>query len=148
MELTLNFSNRFNPSEYPTEDCDEVARVQRAREIHEGVDPPPGYRTVCVDPVYVAADPSTDNRLSSCSVEEKESLNALRPIADGPIDSASILNNTDVFPNIMFNSVDPQPRIIHSQVKFSFDFSLLRIRSGITNGIWLSVGGFHSLSCT
>lgn len=27
----------------PLEDCDETARNQRAREIAEGVDPPPGY---------------------------------------------------------------------------------------------------------
>lgn len=93
-----------------------MARVQRAREIHEGVDPPPGYRTICVDPVYVAADPSSDNRLSACSIEEKESLNALRSIPDGQIEIGSLLNTTDAFPNIMFNSVDPQPRIIHSQV--------------------------------
>lgn len=38
----LDFS-RFNTDEYPIEDCDETARNQRAREIAEGVDPPPGY---------------------------------------------------------------------------------------------------------
>lgn len=90
--------------------------MQRAREIHEGVDPPPGYRTSSADPAYVAPDPVLDNRLSTCSIDDKESLNAMRPTPDGHIDGANMLNGTDVFPNIMFNTVDPQPRIIHSQV--------------------------------
>ncbi|XP_046491704.1 suppressor of cytokine signaling 5 isoform X2 [Neodiprion pinetum] len=36
--------SRFNPEEYPMEDCDERARLQRAREMEEGVEPPPGYK--------------------------------------------------------------------------------------------------------
>ncbi|KYQ55227.1 Suppressor of cytokine signaling 5 [Trachymyrmex zeteki] len=36
--------SRFNPEEFPMEDCDERARMQRAREMEEGVEPPPGYR--------------------------------------------------------------------------------------------------------
>ncbi|XP_029049483.1 uncharacterized protein LOC114879094 isoform X1 [Osmia bicornis bicornis] len=36
--------SRFNPEEFPMEDCDERARLQRAREIEEGVEPPPGYK--------------------------------------------------------------------------------------------------------
>lgn len=108
---------KFNPLDYPTEDCDEVARVQRAREIHEGVDPPPGYRTICADPLYVPADPSLDRRLSSCFAD-KETVNAIRSIPDGQFEGSSILNITDSFPNIMFNSIDQQPRIIHSQVDF------------------------------
>ncbi|KAF7400850.1 hypothetical protein HZH66_006034 [Vespula vulgaris] len=36
--------SRFNPEEFPMEDCDERARLQRAREMEEGVEPPPGYR--------------------------------------------------------------------------------------------------------
>lgn len=121
MHLQLNLCNvkhfnRFNPLDYPIEDCDEVARVQRAREIHEGVDPPPGHRSICVDPLYVAADPSLDNRLASCSMEEKETMNPLKSMQDGQMESSSMLNTIDAFPNVMFSSVDPQPRIIHSQV--------------------------------
>ncbi len=119
--LTLIFflvmlANRFNPSDYPTEDCDELARVQRAREIHEGVDPPPGYRTICTDPEYVAADPTMD-RLSACTVDDKDTVNAMRSIPDSQLEGSSILSNVDTFPNIMYNLVDPQPRIIHSQVR-------------------------------
>ncbi|KAF7989776.1 hypothetical protein HCN44_008450 [Aphidius gifuensis] len=36
--------SRFNPAEFPMEDCDERARQQRAKEMEEGVEPPPGYR--------------------------------------------------------------------------------------------------------
>lgn len=34
---------RFNPEEFPIEDCDKKARLQRALEIAEGVEPPPGF---------------------------------------------------------------------------------------------------------
>ncbi|XP_014219415.1 uncharacterized protein LOC106647502 [Copidosoma floridanum] len=37
----------FNPEEFPMEDCDVRARIQRAREMEEGVEPPPGYRPNC-----------------------------------------------------------------------------------------------------
>lgn len=89
--------------------------MQRAREIHEGVDPPPGHRSICIDPLYVAADASVENRLAACSMEEKETLNPLRPTPDGQMENSS-LNAIDAFPNVMFSPVDPQPRIIHSQV--------------------------------
>ncbi|XP_058793950.1 suppressor of cytokine signaling 7 [Phymastichus coffea] len=39
--------SRFNPEEFPMEDCDARARLQRAREMEEGVEPPPGYRPNC-----------------------------------------------------------------------------------------------------
>ncbi|GAB6021811.1 hypothetical protein CHUAL_004385 [Chamberlinius hualienensis] len=42
-EPVIDFS-KFNPDDYPTEDCDEKARAQRAWEMEEGVDPPPGYQ--------------------------------------------------------------------------------------------------------
>jgi hypothetical protein len=34
--------SRFKPEDFPTEDCDELARLERAREMREGVEPPPG----------------------------------------------------------------------------------------------------------
>nr|CAD7264015.1 unnamed protein product [Timema shepardi] len=34
---------KFNPDDFPIEDCDERARLERAREIAEGVEPPPGF---------------------------------------------------------------------------------------------------------
>jgi len=48
----LDFS-KLRDDEYSLEDCDERARLERAREIAEGVDPPPGFRPghilVCPD---------------------------------------------------------------------------------------------------
>ena len=41
-DLLLDMS-KFNPEDYPIEDCDERARQERAREIAEGVEPPPGF---------------------------------------------------------------------------------------------------------
>lgn len=35
---------KFKADEYSLEDCDERARLERAREMAEGVDPPPGFR--------------------------------------------------------------------------------------------------------
>ncbi|XP_066972413.1 uncharacterized protein [Macrobrachium rosenbergii] len=35
--------SRFNPDAYPIEDWDEQARQERAREMAEGVEPPPGF---------------------------------------------------------------------------------------------------------
>ncbi|XP_059484207.1 suppressor of cytokine signaling 5 isoform X2 [Neocloeon triangulifer] len=35
--------SRFKPEDFPTEDCDELARLERAREMREGVEPPPGF---------------------------------------------------------------------------------------------------------
>lgn len=47
-EPVIDFS-KFNPDDYPTEDCDEKARAQRAWEMEEGVDPPPGYQPSVLD---------------------------------------------------------------------------------------------------
>ncbi|CAG0884456.1 unnamed protein product [Darwinula stevensoni] len=47
--------SKFNPDDYPIEDCDERARAERAREIAEGVEPPPGYHLVPAGSSHVAA---------------------------------------------------------------------------------------------
>lgn len=36
--------SKFNPEDFPIEDYDERARLERAREIAEGVEPPPGFQ--------------------------------------------------------------------------------------------------------
>lgn len=38
----ISLYSRFNPEDYPTEDCDERARVQREKEIEDGIEVP-GY---------------------------------------------------------------------------------------------------------
>ncbi|KAJ6650016.1 General transcription factor 3C polypeptide 3 [Pseudolycoriella hygida] len=100
----------YNSIDYPIEDCDEVARMQRAREIHEGVDPPPGHRSMYIDPTYDEDDISLYNRVSYSSIDEKEIFSSGRSVADGH-------SIPDIFPNIMLHVDQPQ-RIIHSQVDF------------------------------
>lgn len=39
----MKYDFRFTPEDYPIEDCDKKARLQRAIEIAEGVEPPPGF---------------------------------------------------------------------------------------------------------
>jgi suppressor of cytokine signaling 5 len=53
--------SRFNPEDYPIEDCDERARLERAREIAEGVDPPPGFSPNHQIEVVCNADVNLDN---------------------------------------------------------------------------------------
>ncbi|XKL60643.1 hypothetical protein PGB90_007700 [Kerria lacca] len=52
--------SKFNPEDYPIEDCDERARLERAREIAEGVDPPPGFSPKQTD-LVLQADINMDN---------------------------------------------------------------------------------------
>lgn len=53
--------SRFNPEDYPIEDCDERARLERAREIAEGVEPPPGFRPGPHIQVVIPRDLTVDN---------------------------------------------------------------------------------------
>ncbi|CAM1331408.1 SOCS5 (predicted) [Pycnogonum litorale] len=63
--------SKFNPDDYPIEDCDERARRERAREMEEGVDPPPGYRQIQVNNVE---DSFSEHQI--CSLPEQfEGLN-------------------------------------------------------------------------
>lgn len=51
---------KFNPENYPIEDCDEEARLERAREIAEGVNPPPGFSPKHIE-LVCQTDLSLDN---------------------------------------------------------------------------------------
>ncbi|XP_054282920.1 uncharacterized protein LOC129000072 [Macrosteles quadrilineatus] len=53
--------SKFNPEDYPIEDCDERARLERAREIAEGVDPPPGFRPAPHIQVVIPPELTVDN---------------------------------------------------------------------------------------
>nr|CAG4652083.1 EOG090X0BEM [Triops cancriformis] len=59
--------SRFNPDDYPIEDCDERARQERAREIAEGVDPPPGYRPQTYSSDSPLSSPAAASAVSSPS---------------------------------------------------------------------------------
>lgn len=63
-ELAIDLS-KFSPENFPIDDSDEVARAERAREIEEGVEPPPGY-----NPYTTAASPSviTDEVISQLTM--------------------------------------------------------------------------------
>lgn len=71
----IDFS-KFNPDDYSTEDCDERARIERAREIAEGVDPPPGFRPKHVQIVNLPANMSMDNltALFQCALTQLETV--------------------------------------------------------------------------
>lgn len=43
-QCEINHLDKLTTDEYSLEDCDERARLERAREMAEGVDPPPGFR--------------------------------------------------------------------------------------------------------
>lgn len=45
--------SRFKPEDFPTEDCDELARLERAREMREGVEPPPGKNCACTNIIFI-----------------------------------------------------------------------------------------------
>ncbi|XP_066596855.1 uncharacterized protein Socs36E [Prorops nasuta] len=57
--------SKFNPEEFPMEDCDERARLQRAREMEEGVEPPPGYRPNYPSGIQVHPNGLTVNNLAA-----------------------------------------------------------------------------------
>lgn len=53
--------SKFNPEDFPIEDCDERARLERAREIAEGVEPPPGFQPGKHIQVFCPPELSLDN---------------------------------------------------------------------------------------
>lgn len=71
----IDFS-KFNPDDYSTEDCDERARIERAREIAEGVDPPPGFRPKHIQIVNLPPELSMDNltALFQCALTQMETV--------------------------------------------------------------------------
>uniref|UniRef100_A0A8D8MA45 Suppressor of cytokine signaling 5 n=1 Tax=Cacopsylla melanoneura TaxID=428564 RepID=A0A8D8MA45_9HEMI len=71
----IDFS-KFNPDDYSTEDCDERARIERAREIAEGVDPPPGFRPKHIQIVNLPPELSMDNltALFQCALTQLETV--------------------------------------------------------------------------
>lgn len=86
--------SKFNPEDFPIEDCDERARRERAREMEEGVDPPPGYH-----PHQRASDDlpqltSALRRVSIAgSVSPSQEVREIRhPFVEQPITPAAIFH--------------------------------------------------------
>lgn len=92
---------RYNSADYPTEDCDRRARLQRALEIEQGVDPPPGF----------IASVNVTNAFNA-------PLFAQSGIATGPnpVNRTQAYIQTFMLPS--FN-IDGGPRI-HSQVRYAY----------------------------
>lgn len=61
-KFACNSDGKYRGDEYQVDDWDERARKERAREIEEGVDPPPGFRS--------DGRPSTSSSSSSSSEEQ------------------------------------------------------------------------------
>lgn len=80
----LDFS-RFNPSDYPIEDCDEEARIQRALEIAEGVEPPPGYT-----PTSQAFQSSSKNSVSQQKLPTQQFIDHTKQSKSGTMATAAV----------------------------------------------------------
>lgn len=76
--------SKFNPDDYPIEDCDERARLERAREIAEGVEPPPGFnanhRIELVCPTDLSIDNLTALFRSALSLSTLSQIDTPRPV--------------------------------------------------------------------
>ncbi|XP_016839572.1 uncharacterized protein LOC100122078 [Nasonia vitripennis] len=94
--------SRFNPEEFPMEDCDQRARIQRAREMEEGVEPPPGYRPNVPAVIQVQPNGITVDSLAAL-FQANAGIHAAALTALSQIDSSLI-------PNI--------ERPIHTQVDY------------------------------
>ncbi|XP_059608698.1 suppressor of cytokine signaling 5 isoform X2 [Phlebotomus argentipes] len=118
----LDFS-RFNPDDYPTEDCDEQARLQREREIEEGVEAPPGFRprpseatpTIVTPPV---SSPPTAPlvhwpALGSATIQSLMQANRGATAAATPS-----LYTLDDIQHHQLALMQPAPQRVHSQVDY------------------------------
>lgn len=131
----LDFS-RFNPDDYPIEDCDETARIQRALEIAEGVEPPPGFmpNAVTASVTSFAAVPKTTIPMAAVACESAPSTLAVSTAASTVVSNALLNANWHSFtaqihmnmPNSPSLADEVTPRIvIHSQVEACSSFSIL-----------------------
>lgn len=97
--------SRFNPAEFPMEDCDERARQQRAREMEEGVEPPPGYRpnysssslsTFSVHPNSITVDSLTTLFHVHVNISQAATLTALSQRDFNPVPTIERQAHTQV----------------------------------------------------
>lgn len=112
---------------YPIEDCEDRARAERARELEEGVDPPPGYRPSSVSPLLSSRRThqfgghllagTFDLRLSDLAaalqsrltVQPRQLLVASSPTGSEP-SSGSAVDRASAVPNRRIN--------VHTQVDY------------------------------
>lgn len=105
------FIYRFNADEFSMDDCDKKARLQRAMEIAEGVEPPPNFT-----PLHSVSASSLQLLPNSKPVPIPADC---PPIGNSalPIPNAQFLRF--VWPNITMHQPEEMPRI-HSQVCLPF----------------------------
>lgn len=92
-------SYRFSPDEYQLDDCDKQARLQRAIDIDEGVEAPPGF-------------------ISTSSLQSLNSMSSsnLQLVSNDTLLASNKLPNVTLrFMLPMIHAPDSLPRI-HSQV--------------------------------
>lgn len=123
-----------NTDDFSLEDCDERARLQREREIREGVEPPPGFTPSSRTTVTGADSASakigstvttvvaTSNNLGTLNNAHQQLVAAppvgqpwLRVLCADDNSHLSILQNNIILQNNSLHAVEV-PRI-HSQVK-------------------------------
>lgn len=122
----------LNGEDYSIEDCDEAARIKRALEIEQGVEPPPGFTrsepSISINPIYSLTEPTMQNDTSSSTlanhITNTKKTSVIATVA-GRMSAATPRNApwpTDFNPHsfMLSNfqlSADEIPKIvIHSQV--------------------------------
>ena len=96
--------SKFNPDDYPIEDCDERARMERAREIAEGVEPPPGFQPGRQIQLLCPPDFNIDNLTALFQTHLGLSASALAPAL------------AQLEPPV--NNNPPLQRVVHTQVDY------------------------------
>lgn len=96
--------SKFNPDDYPIEDCDERARMERAREIAEGVEPPPGFQPGRQIQLLCPPDFNIDNLTALFQTHLGLSASALAPAL------------AQLEPPV--NNNPPPQRVVHTQVDY------------------------------
>lgn len=96
--------SKFNPDDYPIEDCDETARLERAREIAEGVEPPPGFQPGRQIQLLCPPDFNIDNLTALFQTHLGLSASALAPAL------------AQLEPPV--NNNPPPQRVVHTQVDY------------------------------
>lgn len=89
------FDGKYRGDEYQVDDWDERARKERAREIEEGVDPPPGFRS--------DGRPSTSSSSSSSEEQPRAAVPSPQPLQQQLPELALALRN-----QLSFTSGNPE----------------------------------------
>lgn len=89
------FDGKYRGDEYQVDDWDERARKERAREIEEGVDPPPGFRS--------DGRPSTSSSSSSTEEQPRAAVPSPQPLQQQLPELALALRN-----QLSFTSGNPE----------------------------------------